>query len=479
MPRNRNRDRPTNPSSYPPGGSSLYGPPSPVPPIRAPQQGLSSVSGGQVQLSPQTFTISTGHDVTPTASDQDQPLRYQLNGMVTGVLVPTESSSGMTTGAQPANADFVLASGPGADGYGPHSLRGAPGGRPEPALSSRSRSRDPSPNPGPQTHTLSPVPGPVPSHGNWLRDPTANPGPPLPAGRYASSRDPSPRPGPGIYGPRSQTPSPIPGAAYGNQSRDLPSVPVPVPGTNPARGRYPDSRSPSPLPPRAGAPPSPGAFPTSSSWRNRSRDPSPIPPVAPGRYANSRAPPEAGAPGLSRTVLPDAFSRPANIMQPNTSFETRKIQDMDDFYVPMMPKVLVPRNVSHDEWIRFVQDITLAWAGRLSSQSSVVATAESIDVWNNSFFTPRGVEVILFEGRERRSGQMIGQTERDLPGFGEDSDSDSLSSDSEYGRGAVVGGSYADSRRMRAESKAEKRRKKKEKARRTAAPSARRRSRST
>lgn len=163
-------------------------------------------------------------------------------------------------------------------------------------------------------------------------------------------------------------------------------------------------------------------------------------------------------------MLPDAFSRPANIMQPNTSFETRKIQDMDDFYVPMMPKVLVPRNVSHDEWIRFVQDITLAWAGRLSSQSSVVATAESIDVWNNSFFTPRGVEVILFEGRERRSGQMIGQTERDLPGFSEDSDSDSLSSD--IGWGAGVGGSYADSRRMRAESKAEKRRKKKEKARR-------------
>jgi hypothetical protein len=89
-----------------------------------------------------------------------------------------------------------------------------------------------------------------------------------------------------------------------------------------------------------------------------------------------------------------------------------------------------------------------------------------IDLWNSSFFTPRGVEVILFEGRERRSGQMIGQTERDLPGFSEDSDSDSLSSDDQYARGAGVGGSYADSRRMRADSKAEKRRKKKEKARR-------------
>jgi hypothetical protein len=296
--------------------------------------------------------------------------------MVTGVLVPTESSSGMSTGAQPANAvcgstlcpvirgkpidqDFVFASGPGADVYGPPSFRGAPGGRPEPAISSRSR--DPSPNPGAQTHTLSPVPGAVPAQGNWLRDTTPKLGPPPTSGRYPSSRDPSPHPGAGIYGPRrSQTPSPIPGAAsypYSNQSRDLPSVPVPVPSTDQARGRYPHSRSPSPLP-GAGTSSSPSAFPT---WRNQSRDPSPIPPprASPGRYANPRASPQAGAvpagPGQPKTLLPDAFSRPANFMQPNPSFETRKIQDMDDFYVPMMPKVLVPRNVNHDEWIRFVQ----------------------------------------------------------------------------------------------------------------------------
>jgi hypothetical protein len=283
----------------------------------------------------------------------------------------------MSTGAQAANAvcdptlcpvirgkpidqDFVLASRPGADVYGPPSLRGAPGGRPEPAISSRSR--DPSPNPGPGAHTLSSVPGAVPSHGNWLRDTTSKPvtGPSLAAGGYPRSREPRSRDrsphGTGIYGPRSQTPSPIPGAVpvpypYGNQSRDLPPVPIPVP--DPAPGRYSRSRSPSPLP-GVGTSPIPDPFPT---WRNRSRDPSPIPPVAPGRYANSR--PEAGAvpagPGQSKTLLPDAFGRPANFVQPNTSFETRKIQDMDDFYVPMMPKVLVPRNVNHEEWIRFVQ----------------------------------------------------------------------------------------------------------------------------
>jgi hypothetical protein len=34
-----------------------------------------------------------------------------------------------------------------------------------------------------------------------------------------------------------------------------------------------------------------------------------------------------------------------------------KIQDMDDFYetMPRMPKVLVPHDVYHEDWIRFIQ----------------------------------------------------------------------------------------------------------------------------
>jgi hypothetical protein len=34
-----------------------------------------------------------------------------------------------------------------------------------------------------------------------------------------------------------------------------------------------------------------------------------------------------------------------------------KIQDMDDFYetMPRMPKVLVPHDVYHEDWIRFMQ----------------------------------------------------------------------------------------------------------------------------
>jgi len=54
---------------------------------------------------------------------------------------------------------------------------------------------------------------------------------------------------------------------------------------------------------------------------------------------------------------PDGFSRPANLAQSFTFFDTMKIQDMDDFYenMPRMPKVLVPHDVYHEDWIRFIQ----------------------------------------------------------------------------------------------------------------------------
>lgn len=54
-------------------------------------------------------------------------------------------------------------------------------------------------------------------------------------------------------------------------------------------------------------------------------------------------------------------------------------------------------------------------------------TAELIDLWNTSFFQQRGVEVVLFKGRERRSGPAIGTIESRLPTF---DDSDSISSSS-------------------------------------------------
>jgi hypothetical protein len=130
-----------------------------------------------------------------------------------------------------------------------------------------------------------------------------------------------------------------------------------------------------------------------------------------------------------------------------------------------------------------IKDLALAWAGKLPtsdpnqnrSRPSLVS-AELIDLWNNSFFAPRGVEVVLYKGHERRSGLGFGQVDRHLPGFGNDADSDSSDSlstssssalsDDKYGRGGAGGGyygSYPDSKRRKAERKAEKKRKQKEK----------------
>lgn len=144
--------------------------------------------------------------------------------------------------------------------------------------------------------------------------------------------------------------------------------------------------------------------------------------------------------------------------------------------------VLVPHDVYHEDWIRLCQDLALSWGGKLptadpsrGSRASVV-TADLVDLWNNSFFASRGVEVVLFKGHERRSGQGFGQIERNLPGFGDVSDSDSSDqlsssdssdlSDDKYGRGGGGGGyygPYADSKRKKAERKADKKRKQKEK----------------
>lgn len=206
---------------------------------------------------------------------------------------------------------------------------------------------------------------------------------------------------------------------------------------------------------------------------------------------------------------PDGFSRPANLAQSYTFFDTMKIQDMEDFYenMPRMPKVLVPHDVYHEDWIRFIQvkfpgsldkrivgdrfvdkpslkDLALSWAGKLpttdptrASRPSLMA-ADLIELWNNSFFAQRGVEVVLFKGHERRSGPWIGQVERNLPGFGDGSDddssssvsaSDSDSSDGKYARGGggggggYYGGYAADAKRRKAERKAEKKRKNKDK----------------
>jgi hypothetical protein len=198
-------------------------------------------------------------------------------------------------------------------GHGPDIYR-APSpyrGAPEPAILSRSRAPSPNPMGGPGGHGI--------------------------YGQRAPSPNPMGGPGAGVYGHRA--PSPNPGAMYGGNR----------------------SRAPSPIP---------GAVPPSqySQPLNRSRAPSPLPGAPPPygqstfQYANAnalpRSPRHGGAP-LEPHMLPppDGFSRPANLAQSYTFFDTMKIQDMDDFYenMPRMPKVLVPHDVYHEDWIRFIQ----------------------------------------------------------------------------------------------------------------------------
>ena len=126
---------------------------------------------------------------------------------------------------------------------------------------------------------------------------------------------------------------------------------------------------------------------------------------------------------------PEGFSRPPSAAHSYTHFENLKIQDMDDLMqtMPRMPAVLSTHDVYHQDWIRFMQDLTNAWLGKLPipeaakqagrpPKRSVVAT-DLVELWNTSFFIPRGVELIVYKGRERRNGKSAGRIDMDLPGF--------------------------------------------------------------
>lgn len=141
----------------------------------------------------------------------------------------------------------------------------------------------------------------------------------------------------------------------------------------------------------------------------------------------------------------------------------------------------------------------MAWSGRLpvpeySSDGRPpkrsTLTADLMDLWNASFFGRRGVEVVLYKGRERRSGRSVGTVDLHLPGFDTYDDSDDYDSsgdssddssederDDRYRHGNAYGGVYGrqvdsqmaelrEARRLRRERKAEKKLRRREKKRR-------------
>ncbi|KAJ7667718.1 hypothetical protein DFH06DRAFT_1183374 [Mycena polygramma] len=220
----------------------------------------------------------------------------------------------------------------------------------------------------------------------------------------------------------------------------------------------------------------------------------PIPGAGPGYAGGPVAFPgmqmsDPNAADQGQLAAPEGFSRPINAAQAFTPFEKMKVQEMDELIhtAPriMMPAVLSTHDVYSSDWNRMIQDLCLAWTGRLPApgraQKKTTLAADLIDLWNVSFFFPRGVEVVLYKGRERRSGPSAGLVDIHLSTY-ENDDSSSSSSSSEdsdsdgypsaagfmYGQQAFAPSQgpmpeVLEQRRRRREVKAEKKRRRKEK----------------
>uniref|UniRef100_A0A8H7XW60 Uncharacterized protein n=1 Tax=Psilocybe cubensis TaxID=181762 RepID=A0A8H7XW60_PSICU len=234
---------------------------------------------------------------------------------------------------------------------------------------------------------------------------------------------------------------------------------------------------------------------------------------APSRAASSRAPSPSAIgkpssypsksphiplasipPEPQQLAAPEAFSRPINASNTFAPFEMIKVEDMDDICdppYPKMPPVLTTHDIYHDDWKRCMQDLGRAWTGQLPVPSlkqnglpprKSTLAVDLISLWNQSFFYPRGVELLLYKGRERRTGPQAGFATVRLPKYDDTADSSSSSSDSSsdsedsgyrkrmvdpYGR-PLMGQAEMETRRRREEKYEEKRRRKEKKARKKA-----------
>ncbi|KAJ3743349.1 hypothetical protein DFH05DRAFT_1200113 [Lentinula detonsa] len=206
-----------------------------------------------------------------------------------------------------------------------------------------------------------------------------------------------------------------------------------------------------------------------------------MPGSMPGGMSPNMTPMMPGALPSGTLAAPECFSRPINAAHPYTPFEPMRIQDMDLFLesLPRMPIVLQTHDVYSADWARLVDDVRLAWAGRLPLPGTSVngrppkratLTAKLIELWNHSFFERRGVELVLYKGRERRSGSQYGAIDLPHDDYDDDtsssSSSDSGSSDDDQPLNGFYGGypsDIPDARQRRRAAKAEKRRRRKEK----------------
>lgn len=125
-----------------------------------------------------------------------------------------------------------------------------------------------------------------------------------------------------------------------------------------------------------------------------------------------------------------------------------------------------------------MKDLARSWTGQLPvaggrdgrpPRRSKLAQ-DLVELWNASFFQPRGIEMILYKGKERRTGPQAGILEPALFGEDDDDSSTTTTTDSEasdydsrvpggYGRPAY----NVDAQRRRHEERQERRKRRKEK----------------
>ncbi|KIY73769.1 hypothetical protein CYLTODRAFT_416790 [Cylindrobasidium torrendii FP15055 ss-10] len=248
----------------------------------------------------------------------------------------------------------------------------------------------------------------------------------------------APPPGGGIAGgPYSASGGvvpPPPGSPYQGPARSAP--PMGYGGASP-------NMRPGEIPYGAG-----GGYAGSGMDAARSRATTPIPGVVGSHHSYGGASPgmpsdlafpQAGNEG--QLAAPEGFSRSVMVPNPFIPFETLKIQVMDKFldHIPRMPAVLTAHDVHIEDWSRFVQDLALAWAGRLPvpvlqnghKPKRSTLSGDLVELWNTSFFMARGVEAVLYKGRERRTGARAGEIDLPYALYASDEDSDAVTSSSE------------------------------------------------
>lgn len=76
------------------------------------------------------------------------------------------------------------------------------------------------------------------------------------------------------------------------------------------------------------------------------------------------------------------------------------------------------RDVNHAEWELFTKQILDTWAERNPAfnhyHQAVKRIQDILMAWNFAFFNPRGMDVVLFKGNERRSGNGFGEPEPNI-----------------------------------------------------------------